>query len=281
MEMLGIPQQVLKDMKVIWTRIQQRKPCLPNLIIFCGEISWGEYGGHWPLQDCLPEPPGEVWAGWAEWKLVWNLAEWLGSKPGGPKWHQLDQRPGAADKPKVRGSEGQQVKGGDPSPCCVLTPPLCLPSIAFLEEERSCCPAACPSVLSPAPRAGGAEWQQEGSGAGRRGGGGWQQQGCLSAVPGCAELMCGQWDELVWEGGTETPAVSLREHRGLESHQQHQHSLGGGAGRKSAMWSQSPGWGWVAAPQCPSCCRAALWAQPASCRMIPSVKNAFYFFGKI
>lgn len=40
---------------------------------------------------------------------------------------------------KTRGIEEQQVEGGDPSPCCVLTHPLSLPSITFLEEERSCC----------------------------------------------------------------------------------------------------------------------------------------------
>lgn len=60
----------------------------------------------------------------------------------------------------------------------------------------------------------------------------------------------------MWEGGRDSPVVPLREHRGLKSHQEHQHSLGG-AGRKPAMWvrepqrAEGPSWCWVAAPQRP------------------------------
>lgn len=73
----------------------------------------------------------------------------------------------------------------------------------------------------------------------------------------------------MWEGGRDSPALPLREQRGLERHQEHQHSLDG-AGRKGAMWAESPrgqrvpaqrsqaaGAGWLL-PRDPFCCGAAL-----------------------
>lgn len=57
--------------------------------------------------------------------------------------------------------------------------------------------------------------------------------------------------------------MPLRGQRGLESHQEHRHSLGGDAGRKSAMWVRQARGQRVPALPCSGCwCRVAAHQRP-------------------
>ena len=79
------------------------------------------------------------------------------------------------------------------------------------------------------------------------GGPGKGENGCLSLASGCAGVpgMCGEWGELVREGGREGRreglAVLRGERRGLGRPQECRHVLAGGAGRKAAARGREPG----------------------------------------